>query len=199
LNIYLILLNKNNLSYASFITLKRLPPRSKKNSINLYAPHSIKYKKHILKNLTFSISSANHKYPPINEQTKYLFLKHKFGLFKNLPISSKIVKNQLINLSNFIKFNKFGRRTNLFPKKNKIFFYKKINKLHFRAGRKLFTSFIKIKKNYTQTFLSKRIYSTIKGDLLQQLQPRSLILILLSTNLFYTYNDINFFVSNLGV
>jgi len=121
-----------------------------------------------IKNLSFSVnskSSSNQMFNVFfNPQRRLLFIKRKFGLFKSYSIENKAIKNQLVALSNYIKCRAPRRRPRIFIKKPRIIFFKKINKLFFRAGRRLFIEKFGKKKTYTQSYLSTRIVNVIKND-----------------------------------
>jgi len=135
----------------------------------------------------------------VGPQIQHLLLKRKFGLYKIAPTSNKIVKNQLIFISNFIKNKKIKRFNKHLISKTKIIFYKRLHKLFFRSGRSLFVPFFKIKKSYTQTFLSKRITHVIKNNWTHVTTNTKLYSIIFYSNLFYTLSDVNQFIKNFGV
>ncbi len=160
--------------FAQLITIILVKTPSKLYTRNFF--FKSKYNKPIYRSKTkfqktFPINLVAHCYihnsaPKFNTsaQNEYLFFKRKFGLFKHVSSENKRVKNQLIYISNLIKFNRARYKYKTRTAKIKIIFYKKINKLFFRAGRRLLVPFIKIKKSYNQTFLSKRLCSNIKSD-----------------------------------
>jgi len=110
-----------------------------------------------------------------------------------------MIKNQIIGLSNYIKNRAFTHAFRHSRKKAKIIFYKKINKLFFRAGRSLFINLFGKKKKYTQTFVSKRIVNVIKNNWIKRIEADQLTTVILSSNIFFTHVDSNLFIKNFGV
>jgi hypothetical protein len=99
-----------------------------------------------------------------NKQQICLFRKHRNGLFKTHTVDNKLIKNQLIFLSNILKNKPFRNNTQMFFRKPRIMFYKKFNKLFFRAGRNIFVKKINFKKYLIQKFVTKHIKQIIKNN-----------------------------------
>ncbi len=86
------------------------------------------------------IKKQNYLVNVITEQNSILFFKKKFGLFKTRSFKDRRNKQKLFFILNFIRNKKlFSLKRK--HKRNKILYYKKFNKLFFRAGRKILMNF----------------------------------------------------------
>ncbi len=163
-----------------------------------------KYTKLINKNkkVSFYINKSTYNAPNIfnfNNQLYNLFHKRRFGLFKNSNLKDKLIKKQLIYLSNYIRHGTFQKSYKLPRLKTRIIFYKKLNKLFFRSGRALFTKLFNFKKSSRQTFVSKRIFNVIKNDWSKHSKAVNVYTLLLKTNLFLSRKESYSFISAFGV
>lgn len=132
-------------------------------------------------------------------QTQALFIKRKFGLFKTTDFEEKRLKQQLIHISNYIKYNSCKNKESGFKKKIKTIFARKLNKLFFRAGRTLITQRLNFKKYLIQKYISKKITHTIKKPWTHILYMNTLSHILVKCGMFYTQIDTSKFIGSFGV
>jgi len=152
-------------------------------------------------NILFKYNHTQHIFKTkyfINKQKHILFLKYKFGLYKNLSILNKQFKYSINTFFNIIKNN--NNNLNIIKKKKpKIFFSKKFNKLFFRSGRTILLKFLNIKKYLIQKYISKKINNLIKKPNNIILQQNHLNNILIKCNIIYTLNDANLFIKTFGI
>ena len=134
-----------------------------------------------------------------NKQIKFLMLKRKLGLYKNLYFLEKRIKFRLNFIINFIKYGNNSFKKTGPQKKPKILFAKKFNKLFFRAGRRILLKHINIKKNLIQKYVSKKINNTVKKININLLQKTNSYLVLLKCGVFYTNRDATNFIKNYGI
>lgn len=131
-------------------------------------------------------------------QSRVVFNKRTYGLFKNLPLTDRKLKQKLIHISNNIK-SETPFQKKQFKQKLKIIFYKKLNRFFFRDGRKILMNNFNIKKTLIQKFVTKKIANFIKN----MHGPRNTIYfcndVLVKCGLFYSLKDANSFIGQFGI
>lgn len=100
-------------------------------------------------------------------------------------------------LVNFFKNQNAGAKQT--PKKPKLLFYKRLDRFHYRMGRKLLLNKLGFKKYAIQTFITKKIYNLIKKPFLFMLKHTNLTTVLIICNLFYTQTDSHHYITQCGV
>jgi hypothetical protein len=132
------------------------------------------------------------------KQQHITFYKNKFGLYKNINFFEKRIKNNIFSVLNYIKYNEIISKKKD-KKKNRIFFAKKFNKLFFRAGRRVLTNKLNIKKYVIQKYISKKITHLIKKNYIYSISNIRLNTLLIKCGLFYTLKDSNTFINIFGI
>jgi hypothetical protein len=133
-------------------------------------------------------------------QNYTLFIKRKLGLFKSTAFKDKRIRQILNTYMNIVKHNTVrSGRPDLFNKRPKTIFYKKLNKLFFRAGRTTFTSNTYIKKYLIQKYISKKIMSMIKKELIPLINRVTAKILLVKCGVFYAVKDAKNFISTFGI
>lgn len=127
------------------------------------------------------------------------FLKTRYGLYKNNKYSDKRVKDDVYKIINYIRYEDTPTLKNDFKKRPKTLFYKKFNKLFFRAGRSVLLDKFNYKKTIIQKYLSKKIHHFIKKPDIKYFNRNNMTRTLIKCNLFYTENDARFFINNFGI
>lgn len=158
-----------------------------KQSTNLYDIHTFFNKKNTFINKKINIKSIDSDFYK-NKAYTILFFKKKFGLYKNLDFLNKRLKQKILDLSFYNKnMDLFDNRETV--KKNKIIFYKKLNRLYYRAGRRILSKYLNFKKYSIQKNTTKKINNLIKKNWLNIFQKKTIINVLLMCGIFYTIND----------
>jgi hypothetical protein len=136
----------------------------------------------------------------IKPQVYDLFLKRKFGLYKTSEFENKRVKYLIKYLINTAKFSNIVQyKQNSYHKKIKIIFSKKLNRLFFRAGRKILGTYLSFKKHIIQRYMSRKITHEIKKITPMIIYTSDVKELFIQCGVFYSIQDVKNFINLFGL